>query len=104
MKEYKHTLNSNLVLALVKFVQYGKPAKLKDLDLTINQHNNFQKLQYWGFVKKEKGLWILEQKALDFFAGIRVQRSVWTYRGGVKRFDDDWVTSRELQEEFRKGA
>lgn len=104
MKEYHHTLNANLIGALIKFVQHGKPAKVSDLELSVNQHNNFQKLQYWGFIKKElDGKWHLQQLALDFFAGSPVNRGVWTYRGSVKRFDDDPVTSRQLQEEFRKG-
>ncbi len=60
---------------------------IRDLNLTKSQFNNFQKLQYWGFVEKgteENGHtheWVLTEKGRDFVHGrIAVSKYMITYR------------------------
>lgn len=103
MVEYKHSLNAGLVIALKKLIVFGEPAALKELNLTINQFNNFQKLQYWGLVTKDKeNLWEPTTTALNFFKGIPIPKSVWTYRGEFVRFGDDKTDIHTLRFEYRK--
>ena len=53
---YAHTINKPLVSALAQAYKFGKDFNLqKDLSLTKNQYNNFQKLQYFGLISKHRG-------------------------------------------------
>ena len=61
-KVYVHKLNQSMVSALKQLVKHyeatNKPAKLQDdLNLTQNQYNNFQKLQYFGVVTRDSKGW-----------------------------------------------
>lgn len=103
MVEYKHSLNTGLAVALTKLRRHGKPATLKELDLTVNQFNNFQKLQYWGFVdKNEDHEWYATREADRFFEGYQVPKSVWTYRGKTVRVSDETTNIGELRIQYRK--
>jgi hypothetical protein len=49
--EYKHTFSDALAVGLFKlYAAGGGPINLKDLALTRNQWDNFQKLRYWQLV------------------------------------------------------
>jgi len=96
--EYKHTFNKALATGLCKLYESGGgPINLKDLSLTRNQWDNFQKLRYWGLVRKyyredgtrADGVWEITEKGLEFIFGISVTKSVWTYRGEPVRFEGD---------------
>lgn len=103
MVEYKHSLNVGLVIALKKLVHHGKPATLKELNLYVNQFNNFQKLQYWGLVDKNENYeWVATKLANDFFNGYSIPKSVWTYRGKFIRADEKTVNIGELRIEYKK--
>ena len=83
LREYRHSLNKGLVQALQKLATKGE-AKLSDLNLTVNQHNNFQKLQYWGLIEKK------------FLDGIRVgEFGGLLFRGG--RFLMEYRQFKKLQ-------
>jgi hypothetical protein len=63
-----------LVSALRQLVDYYEdnqiPANLqKDLHLTINQYNNFQKLQHFGVVKRILEGYLPTRKGIDFIYG-----------------------------------
>ena len=76
---YTHTLNKPLVSALAQLVEFaemhGKPANLqKNLELTKNQYNNFQKLQYFGLVRRTDSGWSPTQLGIEFIHG---REKVW---------------------------
>jgi len=55
---YRHRLNKGLVTGLRALYDAGGVAKLSSLNLTVSQHNNFQKLRYWGYIEKQgKSFW-----------------------------------------------
>ena len=72
---YTHRLNKPLVKALRELVDFyddnKQIAKLqRDLELTKNQYNNFQKLQYFGLVKRIEGKgWLPTAKGTNFIYG-----------------------------------
>jgi hypothetical protein len=96
MMEYRHTLNRGLVTALFRLYQAGKGVNLKDLGLTRNQWDNFQKLRYWGLVekvfergKRKSGVWKVTGPGEAFLkCKMSVPRSVWSYRGSFVRWGD----------------
>lgn len=53
IKTYRHRLNTGLLSGLKELKRVGGVAKLSEMNLTKNEFNNFQKLQYFGLVKKE---------------------------------------------------
>ena len=98
MVEYKHGLSEGLVTGLIRIAKIEKPINIKELRLTRNQWDNFQKLRYWDLVvqanggKLKGGVWAITMKGLDFVKGkISVPKSVWTYRGGFLRYDGEEV-------------
>lgn len=69
---YTHALNKSLISAFGQLVYYyrmnWKLANLqKNLSLSKNQYNNFQKLQYWGIVSRNKGGRYPTRLWFDFF-------------------------------------
>lgn len=71
---YSHALNAPLVQALEQLVDFyhkrGIGAHLqKDLNLTKNQYNNFQKLQYFDLVLNTYDGWIPSSLAFRFLRG-----------------------------------
>jgi hypothetical protein len=99
MVEYKHSFSKALAVGLGRLHFFaGGPINIKNLGLTRNQWDNFQKLRYWGLVGKATkedgtragGEWVLTQKGFDFIQkGIGIPKSVWTYRGDPVRFEGD---------------
>jgi len=111
MTEYRHSLSAGLIHALAKFYKRGSPLNVhKDLGLTTNQWDNFQKLQYWGLVekfyvdgKRKQGTWLLTQVAIDFLQGkMMLNKSVWSYRGKFVRFDGPLITIDDVDEKYRQ--
>lgn len=84
MNRYRHVLNRGLVSSLIKLAQAGGQAKMSSLDLSYNERNNFQKLQYFGLIRKNEDMahvWIMTDKALNFLrAGLKIESVVWTFR------------------------
>lgn len=77
---YSHKLNKPLVKALRQLVDFYENKKTdcnlqKNLDLTKNQYNNFQKLQYFGLVQHTKDGWYPTEQATRFIYGEVVIRN-----------------------------
>lgn len=88
--KHKHVFRkslANLVEFTIKKTGPVHPFHLqKELNLTKNQYNNFQKLQYWGLVKKSfangkriGGFWQFTRSAVDLVNGGSVPAWVKTY-------------------------
>jgi hypothetical protein len=96
--EYKHGFSKALAVGLYRLYQHGSAINIKELGLTRNQWDNFQKLRYWGLVAKAAredgtrigGCWEITQLGIDFIEkGISIKKNVWTYRGETVRFEGD---------------
>lgn len=71
---YSHHLNTPLVGALNQLVDFyedkGVAANLqRDLNLTKNQYNNFQKLQYFNLVTRTQHGWLPTNLGIKFVYG-----------------------------------
>src|SRR5690242_20376386 len=89
MKVWKHTLTSALVSVLIAAITYvrahGKNEfRLQDLGLTVNAHNNAQKLRYHALIAKideQPGKWLITARGGQFLRGeIAVPMTVHTFR------------------------
>ena len=82
---YTHNLNAQMVQALEQVVDYywkkGIGCNLqKDITLTKNQYNNFQKLQYFGLVVNTEKGWTPTRLGSSFLTGdSAVQNPVATF-------------------------
>lgn len=116
MVEYRHSLSKNIVSCLWVFLRRGgviEFSKIND-EMTFNQKNNFQKLQYWGLIQKVRddsgvrlgGFWALTSLGADFLKGhVNLAKSVWTYRNRRVRYDGDMVSISDLGwEPYRRQA
>ncbi len=78
--EYKHNFNIVLLNDLRYLEGAGGVSTLHDLDettkMTASEYANFQKLQYFGVVRKEGPMYSLTQKGKDFLAG----------KGGIPKY------------------
>ena len=88
---YRHNLNKQLVDWLIQLALYvqkhGKWANLqKDLELTVNQYNNFQKLQYFDLVRRIPSGWMITRKWLAF-----IKWECWVFKN-VATFGKDMVS------------
>lgn len=92
--EHKHTFSNAIAeLFLAVAMSYGEeqPFHLqRDISLTKNQYNNFQKLKYWGVIEKHfedgarrGGYWHLTEKARDVLNGEPVPKWVKTFNNRV---------------------
>lgn len=71
---YTTTINVSLANALKQLVEFYEIKKQKcnlqkDLRLTYNQYNNFQKLQYFGLVKRDSEGWFPTNEGMEFIYG-----------------------------------
>jgi len=71
---YIHRLNAGMVEALKQLVDhYSRHRRRvnlqKDLNLTKNQYNNFQKLQYFRLVHRDTGGWVPTSGGTRFIQG-----------------------------------
>lgn len=91
--KYRHSLNAGMVKGLILLDQSGGSSLFKDLKLTFNQKNNFQKLRYWHLIEKKgskKSEWSITAKGLGFLKGqVAVPKRVSTYRGNPLVADID---------------
>jgi hypothetical protein len=111
--KYKHTFSKALAIGLYKLYQSGHtPINLKNLALTRNQWDNFQKLRYWGLVAQAhredgtrlNGEWFITPLGVDFIEkGTAIKKSVWTYRGVATEFEGDTCFFFDVHEtEYKK--
>jgi len=91
--EYRHSLSKPLIIGLRK-LNDNSPCNLRELHLTRNQWDNFQKLRYWDLVskyyeggKRSGGVWKITERGRLFLGGkISIDRSVYTFRGERTRY------------------
>ena len=89
--KYRHKFNKGMAIGLYRLAQAGGVEHLKRLKLAYNQRTNFQKMQYWGLVRKlkassgggrTKGYWELTDKGRMFVNNeITIPYYAWSYRG-----------------------
>lgn len=93
IRAYIHALNQPMVSALRQLVdywdEYGKSCNLqRDLRLTKNQYNNFQKLAYFGLVGRTTNGWYPSELGREFIYGrARSWNKVATFKGQTVGFD-----------------
>jgi hypothetical protein len=107
MVEYKHSFSKALATGLWRLHIANGIVNIKDLGLTRNQWDNFQKLRYWGLVAQSyrddgtrlNGQWHITKEGADFVEkGTAIKKSVWTYRGKTVRFDGDTCFFRDAHD------
>ncbi len=110
LNEHKHSLSKALVQGLIKLSETENPINIKELNLTRNQWDNFQKLRYWDLVSKHQtpegkrvgGTWFITDRGTRFLNGnLAVSKSVWTYRGERVRFEGDGIEVTDVIEGYR---
>lgn len=101
--EHRHVMTKGLVSALTKFYEAGEgKIALKDVDLTHNQHANFQKLRYWDLVQMSEtaGQWYLTTYGRMFVNGeLQIPKALWTYRTVVVETEDPKVFIYEVTDD-----
>jgi hypothetical protein len=109
--EYKHSFNQSLASSLYKLYIQHEAANISKIGLTAVQWTNFQKLKYWGLVRKAEredhtkigGVWELTQTGIDFVEkGTSIQKNVWSYRGRTVRQEGDSVFFTDLHEAYMR--
>ena len=92
--EYSHNFSMVLAIGLWELYSATRPMNLHDLNLTKGEYCNFQKLQYWGLVRKiGDGLWKLTDEGRDFVDGkTTIQKTVWTFHAEVVRFEGEQIS------------
>ena len=111
MVEYRHGMTVPLVTGLRALLRSGGgPLNIKELCLTRNQWDNFQKLRYWDLVfqvevdgQRKKGVWQITPLGMAFlFRETRVPNHVWTYRGRTVRTAETMVWVTDVVEWYEK--
>lgn len=98
MKIWKHALSLGLVLTFRKFGLAIKTKRVNDIDLqkeielTKNEYNNFQKLRYFGLVhhvkdqdgNRKAGRWLVTRNGWAFLRGdLQIPEYVRTFRNKI---------------------
>lgn len=105
MIEYAHCFNSGLAIGLSRLAKAGGKAHLKSLGLTINQFNNFQKIQHWGLVIKsgdDSGVWEITEEGKKFLNGKKIPYKAITYRNTLRGFSPEKVDIFELRKKYQR--
>jgi len=100
---YRHHLTKGLLIGLWALYRAGGASKLSDLNLTVSQHNNFQKLRYWQLIDKsdKPAEWKITKLGRDWLAGeLRMEKTVSTYRGKIESYSSPAVSARSLDHDF----
>lgn len=67
---YTECLQKNMIYGLIELYNFGGAAKLKDLQLDNNVHNNFQKLQYFDLAYRSGSqIWKITEFGKRFLKG-----------------------------------
>lgn len=117
MSRYWHRLSKGLVQTLVKFKmaviekQENKIHVPKEVVLTKNEYNNFQKLRYHALVAKSRnakgdhdsGYWVLTRRGNEFLKGlITVPEKVQTFRNKITDRSTNRVSVHDVMREDAK--
>jgi hypothetical protein len=112
MIEYKFSLNKGLIACLHKLYTVGGKAEVSKLGLSNSQYVNFQKLAWWGLVRKiagedeiEKrrgGKWGITKRGIKFLHNeIPLDKFVFTYRGEVQRKDGPLLFVTDVKDGYK---
>ena len=110
MNEHKHSISKSMVIGLDRLRKRGGLLNIKELGLTRNQWDNFQKLRYFGLTeqvpneegKTKQGVWRITQEGLDFLDGKRpVPKSAWSYRGKFVRFEGNPIFPTDADPDYK---
>lgn len=110
MMEHRHSISIAMIVGLEMISKFELNVNIKELGLTRNQWDNFQKLRYWGLVRKFYdsdgnrlgGHWTCTAKGRDFLAGkIKIPRVVWTYRGEFVRAEEEAAYVFEIDQGYK---
>lgn len=107
---YRHSLNVALLTGLRALADAGGEQNLKELGLTRNQWDNFQKLRYWGLVEQvevdgihKRGVWRMTRRGYDWLAGdLKLPKTAITFRGKTVAMDGDRVSPDDICELYDK--
>lgn len=93
LKSFWHTLTPGLVATLRKFIEAVKSKGMnkihlqKDMSLSKNEYNNFQKLRYFGLVAKckdEKGSYLITRNGGSFLRNkLAMPKKIQTFRNKI---------------------
>ena len=107
--EYKHSFNQSLANSLYRLYSQHKATNISKIGPSAIQWTNFQKLKYWGLVRKAEredhtnigGVWELTQTGLDFVErGTGIQKQAWSYRGKMVRYEGDTVFFNDVHDAY----
>lgn len=112
MIEYKFSLNKGLVSCLYKLRAAGNRAEVSQLGLSNSQYVNFQKLAWWGLVRKiagedeterrRGGKWGVTKKGAKFLNNeLSIPKYVFTYRGRVKRMEGPMIFLTDVKDGYK---
>jgi hypothetical protein len=82
-REWPHTLNRGLVIALFRLADFGGRGNLQEIGLTKNQYTNFYKLKHWGLAVscRKGGEWEITAKGYKFCLNeLAIPRVAWSCR------------------------
>lgn len=100
--KHKHSLS----LAMVNTLKKSLPIPFhlqKDLNLTKNEYNNFQKLKYFKLVSRteKSGYWILTDKGKRFLDGsMSVPKWVQTFNNKLVGYSDNRLLISDIDKDF----
>lgn len=109
--EHKHGFSEALAIGLKRLIEAGKPINIKELGLTRNQWDNFQKLRYWDLVQKSHdsngkrigGCWNVTAQGLEFYSGKKsIHRHVYTVMGERTKFSGDLISFVDVHDPYKK--
>lgn len=101
MVSYRHRLTEPIARALLRLHQAGGgPVNLRELQLTRNQWDNFQKLRYFSLVRQHynagvraRGVWEITDLGRQFVRNATTIRSTAvTYRGQTVALEGDAIS------------
>jgi hypothetical protein len=105
MVKFRHSLSGmyvGIIMQIYANMNSERTVDIGTLDMTYNQKNNLQKLQYWGIIrstKKHSGRWRLTDAGLRFVEGeLKLRKYVWTYRGKVMEYDGPEILFSQMQD------
>ena len=106
MFSYWHKINKPLVDALLKLYLAGGVSHLRDLDLTISQNNNFQKLHYFELATSNgSGEYTIKDNGVDFLLGrIKIPKRIKTFRNEIIEKSDELVDVKNVDSGFEYPA
>lgn len=104
-KEYTHHMCEGLKNGLTALYNAAEPMKISQLkELSFAERTNFQKLQYWGLIRKlgRNSLWAITDRGIEFVQGkVSIGKRVTTLNAIVQdETKDDQIFYHQCTEGF----